>query len=502
MKPDTNSVAAEQSSAANLAASQLSALRRDLDHERAFIHTILESIGSALLIADSGGKVVRANSVAHRLLAVGEEDLVGESLWVRIGAPTLTFDSLVEPRRFESYIQRREVRRHVSWQISHAVEEGLDYIIASGLDVTDRDEMLERMQRSDRMASLGTLAAGVAHEVNNPLTWVLANLRMLQDKLEGADLELVDECLEGADRIRRIVGELMTFQRQDGKNVARSNPREAVQAALSLLKLQLRHDSRIVEDLRDTPDVGLDRWKLGQVLVNLVTNAFHAVERVGGDAVVRVTTRTSADGGAAIIEVADSGPGISPDQRAAIFDPFFTSKPHVGTGLGLFVSAQIVETIGGSIDVKRAQEGGALFQVRMPAYRGEQRARSLTPARPKLRVLIVDDEAGLLRAINRLLADYDTTTAQSGQRALELLLEQRFDVVLCDLMMPEIDGRELFERVAREKPEMAKRFVFMTGGAVTDRVRDFVERLVNPLLPKPFEMSEMREIFERVASSA
>ena len=227
MKPDTNSVAAEQSSAANLAASQLSALRRDLDHERAFIHTILESIGSALLIADSGGKVVRANSVAHRLLAVGEEDLVGESLWVRIGAPTLTFDSLVEPRRFESYIQRREVRRHVSWQISHAVEEGLDYIIASGLDVTDRDEMLERMQRSDRMASLGTLAAGVAHEVNNPLTWVLANLRMLQDKLEGADLELVDECLEGADRIRRIVGELMTFQRQDGKNVARSNPREA-----------------------------------------------------------------------------------------------------------------------------------------------------------------------------------------------------------------------------------------------------------------------------------
>jgi PAS domain S-box-containing protein len=400
------------------------------------------------------------------------------------------------------------------------------HVIAFGRDLTEQRQMQARLLLADRMVAVGTLAAGVAHEINNPLAYAMNNLeavalrrlpaligrlRELGDEAAGVAEELartaamIDVAREGCDRMRDIVRDLRTFTR--GADEDRRLPvdlRRVLDASVNLAWNDIRHRARLVKEYGETPLVLANEARLGQVFLNLLVNAAQALQ-VGGaeDNVIRVIT-SSADGHVTV-EVRDTGPGISPEHLARIFDPFFTTKPvGVGTGLGLWICQGIVSSLGGQISAENGPGGGAVFRVTLPANAAATgEAEATAPAQPlprtgtpRLRVLVVDDEAAIGRTLAIGLADeFDVTTATSGREGLERLSEgDRFDVVLCDLMMPDVSGMDLYDRVAEASARLGSRFVFVTGGAFTERARAFVQRVSALVLEKPFDLTRLSAV--------
>ncbi len=379
------------------------------------------------------------------------------------------------------------------------------HVIAFGRDLTEQRQMQARLLLADRMVAVGTLAAGVAHEINNPLAYAMNNLeavalrrlpalvgrlRELGDEAAGVAEELaraaamIDVAREGCDRMRDIVRDLRTFTR--GADEDRRVPvdlRRVLDASVNLAWNDIRHRARLVKEYGETPLVLANEARLGQVFLNLLVNAAQALQ-VGGaeDNVIRVIT-SSADGHVTV----------------------FTTKPvGVGTGLGLWICQGIVSSLGGQISAENGPGGGAVFRVTLPANAAATgEAEATAPAQPlprtgtpRLRVLVVDDEAAIGRTLAIGLADeFDVTTATSGREGLERLSEgDRFDVVLCDLMMPDVSGMDLYDRVAEASARLGSRFVFVTGGAFTERARAFVQRVSAPVLEKPFDLTRLSAV--------
>lgn len=387
-------------------------------------------------------------------------------------------------------------------------------MLGAMLDVSERNAMQARLIMADRLASVGTLAAGVAHEINNPLAYVVGNvafaLRLLE-KMAGelepghaslAPLERVRGALaaarDGAERVRVIVRDLRTFSRIDDERRTAVDVVEVASSAIAMAENIVRHRARLVRELTPVPPVEATEARLGQVVLNLLINAAQAIPE--GDPSrneVRVTTsQPSPD----VVEIAvsDTGVGIAPEHLGRIFDPFFTTKPvGEGTGLGLSICHSIVTSFGGSIDVESELQRGTTFRVRLRAT-AEPSARPAPPPRHTLpghrgRVLVVDDEPLVAQTIALTLEDdHDVIAFESSRAALELLRAgERFDVVLCDLMMPELTGMDLYEAVCALDEQQAARFVFLTGGAFTARARDFLERVPRRRLEKPFSSAAL-----------
>jgi CheY-like chemotaxis protein len=301
--------------------------------------------------------------------------------------------------------------------------------------------------------------------------------------------------------MRDIVRDLRTFTRgADEDRRVHVDVRRVLDASINLAWNEIRHRARLVKEYGDIPPVMANEARLGQVFLNLLVNAAQALPEGGAEEnVIRVVT--FAVEGDVCVEVRDTGAGVAREHLGRIFDPFFTTKPvGVGTGLGLWICQGIVSSLGGQISAENTPGGGAVFRVLLPAATGPadehspiRRPSPPPPTAPRLRVLIVDDEVAIGRTLAIGLADdFEVATAESGRQALELLgAEDRFDVVLCDLMMPEVSGMEVYERVAERWPRLATRFVFVTGGAFTERARAFVERVGAPVLEKPFELASL-----------
>jgi PAS domain S-box-containing protein len=408
------------------------------------------------------------------------------------------------------------------------------HVIAFSRDLTERRQMQARLLLADRMVSVGTLAAGVAHEINNPLAYAMTNLEAVSarrlparvDRLRslggeaaavGEDLAqlgaMIDVARDGCERMRDIVRDLRTFTRgADEDRRAAVDVRRVLDASINVAWNEIRHRARLVKDYRDVPVVLANEARLGQVFLNLLVNAAQALQ-VGDAAenVIRVSARGD-ESGHVVVEVSDTGAGIPPEHLARIFDPFFTTKPvGVGTGLGLWICQGIVTALGGQITAESTPGGGASFRVSLPAVpeghvqiEPTPRAPAALVGSPRLRVLVVDDEIAIGRTLAIGLADeFDVVTATSGREALELLAgTPPFDVVLCDLMMPEVSGMDVYERVAEIAPHLATRFVFVTGGAFTDRARAFVERVGAPVLEKPFELAALPAVLRRRAAAS
>lgn len=375
-------------------------------------------------------------------------------------------------------------------------------------DQTERLHMTERLRVADRMASVGTLAAGVAHELNNPLAYVLGNLELLNQQLRATWVEptqlqvLVDEALDGARRMRSITQDLRTFSQPHAEAAVSIDPRTVLDSALKIAGTEIRHRAALRREYEDVPAVRAEASKLGQVFLNLVVNAVQALP-VGEAARNEILVRTFCDEqGYAVIEVCDTGPGIPPHLVSRIFEPFVTTKPReVGTGLGLSICHNIVTSMGGHISVHRRSPRGTIFRVVLPPS-GTPVVVTPPPAPVSLppeargagrRVLIIDDDPLVANSLRRLLATREVHIADSGRRGIEMLRENdRFEVVLCDLMMPEVSGMDVYETILEERPDIAARFIFMTGGAFTDRARAFLERVSNPKLEKPFDSKTLR----------
>jgi PAS domain S-box-containing protein len=408
------------------------------------------------------------------------------------------------------------------------------HVMAFGRDLSDRKQMQARLLLADRMVSVGTLAAGVAHEINNPLAYVMTNLEAvatrrlpgIANRLRdlggeaggiGEDLAaavgMIEVAREGCDRMRDIVRDLRTFTRgADEEKRSHVDVRRVLDAAVNLAWNEIRHRAKLVKEYADVPPVMANEARLGQVFINLLLNAAQALQ-VGGASEHVIRLRVEEDRtGHVVVEVSDTGAGIPAENLARIFDPFFTTKPvGVGTGLGLWICQSIVTALGGQITAHGNTDGGATFRVVLPAtdaapQRPEPAPPTTTVAKstPRLRLLVVDDEMAMGRTLGIALADeFDVTSVTSGREALELLSEDgRFDVVLCDLMMPDVSGMDVYERVARRAPALATRFVFVTGGAFTDRARAFVEQVGAPVVEKPFELATLPAVLRQRANAA
>ncbi|NOQ82849.1 MAG: response regulator [Myxococcales bacterium] len=373
----------------------------------------------------------------------------------------------------------------------------------------ERDDMESRLAFADRMASVGTLAAGVAHELNNPLMYVLSNLHITREEIDSCDeatwrehaRQQLDEAIHGAVRMQNIVRDLKTFSRIDDEQRGDVDVQSVLESSINICWNEVRHRATLERDFGATPPVDANESRLGQVFLNLLINAAQAMPARGVSA-NRITVRTYTDAkGWAVIEVIDNGTGIEPGRMSRVFEPFFTTKGvSEGTGLGLSICRNIVRDAGGTIDVRSELDRGATFVVRLPASTREASVNTpLAPptATPGARacVIVVDDEPLVGRSIRRALRGHEVEVFTSGQEAIARLCSGApFDVVFCDLMMPQVSGMEVFRQVCEQCPDVASRFVFMTGGAFTQPAREFLERTPVLCLEKPFELRQIRDL--------
>ncbi len=374
-------------------------------------------------------------------------------------------------------------------------------------DVTEAVALRAHLAQVDRLASLGTLAAGVAHEINNPLAYLMAsveNALRAVDRGESAGRlrSYLEVALDGAERIRRIVQDLRIFSRAETPSVP-LDVHAVLDAVVNLSAGVIKHRARLVKRYGDVPPVLADEFRLGQVFVNLLVNAAHAMPETGSeDHWISISTAPTIDDRVAI-EIADNGAGIDPDTLPHVFEPFFTTKAvGGGTGLGLWICRNIVTALGGTISIDSEVGRGTTVRVVLPRATGLASAAQVTtgpPSAARLRILLVDDEARLLGVLASVLSElgHRVAIASGGAAALEILAtDDEFDVVLCDVMMPGISGLDVFDEVRRRRPRLARRFVFMSGGVLSAEMARAVADSGRPRLAKPFTVGQLEALIE------
>ena len=377
----------------------------------------------------------------------------------------------------------------------------------------------QRLQSRDRMASIGTLAAGVVHGINNPLSYVIANLEYVKRLLSKGTAQLeakaiaelgdvLDDSLDGAERVRRIVSDLGTFSRPLDAPVSAVDLERATERALSVAANEIRHRARIIREFSGIPAAMGTEAKLGQVILNVLINAAHSIEpgSIDSNSIV-VRTRLDARG-RPMLEIHDTGCGIAKENLGRVFDPFFTTKPiGVGTGLGLSIAHRIVRELEGEIEIESVHGAGTLVRLTLPAAPlSASIAPPLESVAPlsmdpsRARVLVVDDEPAILRAFRRVLYSHDVVLASSGAEAMQKLAENApFDAIFCDVMMPEMSGVELYQRIREHHPEQQHSVVFMTGGAFSEPAAQFIQAVDNRKLKKPFTGDAVRQLVASLA---
>ncbi|HET7372873.1 MAG TPA: ATP-binding protein, partial [Gemmatimonadaceae bacterium] len=388
--------------------------------------------------------------------------------------------------------------------------QGKPHVLTIARDITERKRSAEELARQreslhqrEKLVALGSLLAGVSHELNNPLSVVVARAVLLEERGDSATQVAAQKIRTAAERCARIVRTFLAMARQQRPTRGPVAINDVVSAALDITGYALSTSSVEVElDLaQDVPLILADADQLHQVLLNLIINAQQSLQDQPARRRIRVQTRFDPAAEAIRVIVADNGPGIPAHLRARIFEPYFTTKPTgVGTGVGLAVSLGIVEAHGGTMSVDCPAEGGAVFTVVLPVRSVEAAARdAAAPSRPSASqrtVLIVDDEPDIREALSEILTEarHRVVTASSGREALERMAAEHYDAILTDIRMPDLDGRALYEEIGRRWPGEVGRIVFVTGDTLASGLRRFVSESGRPVIEKPFLPSEVRRV--------
>jgi two-component system NtrC family sensor kinase len=384
------------------------------------------------------------------------------------------------------------------------------YIIHACKEITEEKKIREQLLQNEKMAAVGKLVSGVAHELNNPLAGVIGFAEILMGRPGDERLKKsLARIREEAERASRIVRNLLTFARKHKPENVMVSVNAVLEKTLELRAYDLRVNKiKVVADLAPAlPTTLADPNQLLQVFMNVITNAEQAMREAHGRGALRLTT-SGADG---FIRVAiqDDGPGIAPANLKKVFDPFFTTKPvGKGTGLGLSICDGIIKEHGGTISVASALGQGTTFTIELPVVSGPAR-RAEAPRPPALtappsRILVVDDES----AIRELLQDafegrgHSVRAVDSGLSALEALHGGQYDLIVSDLKMPEMDGQELYARLTADSPHLLSRLVFISGDTMSAETRAFLERVGRPYLLKPFTVQDMVEMADRLLLAA
>lgn len=514
-------------------------LESQLASRERWFATTLASIGDAVIATDRSEGITFLNAVAERITGWKSADALGRPLSevLRLVGPT---GSLLESPARIAFREQFAVElppnsalvmrdgKHLNVDDSAAPmfdDKGqLVGAVVVFRDVTERRRLEQRLAQAERLASLGSVAAGMGHEINNPLAVVVANVSFAQESIEaamavlGAEAENADpqalhelrsamealrDAAQGADRVRRIVQDLRRFARVEEKELQTLDLPDLIDSALQLTAHEIRHHARVTKTIGTTPYVMGDEGQLVQVLTNILINASQAVgDGAARDNEIRITTWTDL-AGRAVIEIRDTGPGIAPEVLPRIFDPFFTTKRiGEGMGLGLAIAHNMITALGGDITVVSTLGSGAAFQVALPGARHVVPSAPEKPATtepPRSRILIVDDEPVILRSLLRILGgQHDVDAADNGAEALALIARKFYDLILSDVMMPNMSGVDLYESVAAANLDQAARIVFMTGGAFSPRAREFLESTSNRHLFKPFSTHDIRALVAEV----
>lgn len=471
------------------------------------LDALLEALPDGVIVTRDALRVTLVNHAAREALsALGIRMSEGEEL-----PPGDLADVVAEalaqgrsrPREFEA---GSEPRRYIHVTGASLETDGACLLLLR--DVTEESLMQERLLQSEKMASVGQLVSGVAHELNNPLTGIVgfAQLLLMRD-LDERSRQQVETIQAEAERASKIVQNLLSFAR---RRKARKEPTDLNALVRRVVELRsYEHHLRNIEVALDLdpglPQTLVDPDQIQQVLLNLLINAEQAVkDRERG----RIEVRSRARDGTIVLTLQDNGPGIAPDALRRIFDPFFTTKQAgEGTGLGLTISYGIVDDHGGRISAESPAGKGALFTVELPVvagtgerFQGEALAEDAAPAAgPRRRILVVDDEENIRKLLSGILSmdGHAVDTARNGVQALERLSGARYDLLITDIKMPEMDGQTLYQRLREVDADLARRTVFITGDTVSPETRVFLQNVQNPCLSKPFRLRDIREAVER-----
>ena len=368
-------------------------------------------------------------------------------------------------------------------------------------------ELVDRTARAgaaDRMAQIGTLTAGIGHQINNPLAAVLANLDEIVRRLPPGDPQLAEaarDAKEAAERVAQIARDVRLFTQRGKATTEVANVRRAIDSTVRMVGNEIRQRARLEIDVVETPYAKIATGDLCQVLLNILVNAFQFLPATGTHTVT-VAVRPSADGTRILLSIADTGPGIAAEHRLRVFDPFFTTKPvGDGTGLGLWVCHQIVTTAGGTIEIAATPAGGTTVRIALPlgVPSAEHISDQVAPLK-KARILVIDDDPIVGRAVEKLVRDRHEVIVVVDPLVALARVEagDRFDVILSDVMMPELDGSELHEKLQAIAPEQAARMIFMSGGAFTTHTKQFFDAPERVRLDKPFTRDDLDRVLARI----
>jgi two-component system NtrC family sensor kinase len=506
--------------------------RRERQRAEAALHIsetryrrLFEAARDGILIVDAvTHKITDVNSFMVELLGYTRDEFLGKELW-EIGVLTDAAASREAFRALQAagYIRYDDLplqtkagaRRDVEFVSNVYLESGRQVIQCNIRDITPRLQAEAQLQRqrealfqSEKLATMGQLLAGVAHELNNPLSVVMGQAALLQHVIRDTrQAAQAAKIVQAAERCARIVQNFLALARQQPPERHSVHVNQVVREVVELLAYPLRIDN---VDVRfalapDLPVVWGDAHQLYQVVVNLVTNAHQAMREVAGPRYLTLATGVNAEGQQVWLEVGDTGPGVEAALREHVFEPFVTTKPPgMGTGLGLSLCQEIVAEHGGTIRLGQAEPQGAVFRVTLPVEAPHGAALEETPPAgvPTIRgkrVLVVDDEPGIAGVVAEVLAldEHVVDTVAHGGAALAKVRAQPYDLILSDIRMPDVDGPSFYRELARQYPQLLPRVIFMTGDTLSASTRAFLEQTRVPCVRKPFTLVEIRAIVQR-----
>jgi two-component system NtrC family sensor kinase len=477
--------------------------------KRSWADTV-DAISLAICLVDDQGRVRRANRAFAELVSSSASEVIGRP-WLALVPPSWGdgVQTALEATGPHREIDLRAGDRSFSVTAFKSGHGGESLRVLVFLDRTDQRRLQDQLIQSEKMSAVGQLVAGVAHDLNNPLASVLGFADFL---VESSDVpahlrEPIRVIQQESLRAATIVRNLLGFARKQEHRRLKTGIRSLLETTLVLLRNQLMADHVDVHlDIEpDLPQLYVNPNQIQQVFVNLIHNASQAIASTGRAGEIRIRGRQGLHG--VIIDVNDNGPGMREDLAAQAFEPFFTTKPEgQGTGLGLNICQGIVKEHGGRITLLTAPDEGATFTVELPldeATVPEVPAPSVHPVHtPAFRILLIDDEPHILHYLRTTLEawGHSVESAPDGQAGLELAASETFDLIISDLRMPRLGGREFYEILIGKNPAMAQHVVFSTGDTVRGDTREFLEREGRPYLNKPFSLAELRNLLGLMAS--
>jgi two-component system NtrC family sensor kinase len=469
----------------------------------------VDAVPTALCTVAADGCVRNANRAFADLIGQPRSNVVGQrwtamlpQAWLSTLQPMVAADYHGGPRIVADGGRSLNVRVVT---VDEAVDSDRVLLIE---DCTEQQRLQEQLVQSEKMSAMGHLIAGVAHDLNNPLASVVgfADYMMENASLDDQHREPLRVIQQEAERAASIVKNLLTFARRNEGPWRPTAVPNLLKATSELMRNDLasRNIELIVDIEPGLPKLDIEPTRIQQVIVNLVTNAAQAIEATGKAGRILIRTRQWTDGIA--VDVSDNGPGIPQAERDRIFDPFYTTKPEgTGTGLGLSISQGIVTDHGGRISLVGSGTHGTMFRIELPGTGADQNAPTAQAVEEEaagLRILVVDDEPHILHYMHATLEGWghSVKVAHDGGRALQRVADDEFDVIITDLRMPDVSGREFYDALRQDRPELVKRIVFSTGDTVRGDTLEFLEAQGRPYLQKPFSLVELRQVLGQLTA--